>query len=387
MAAAAATAAASEESVSSATDYLFYKSFMPDHKDFFFVKKPDEQCREIENIFYEEGVDDNKTTLEPIKADEKADDWVECERYYKYKDSDMLSFKEAEFSDNYYKKNDVFLKTLTPFIPEHLTIPISYMDIDMLRHHQHETYESLFPLYPMQWTPTHPLHKSMLRLSNQIKAHNFRLNYKKYDTGEICVVPKIGFKEQISKAYKLYTIKTSDDIILFRSVYQKETYSIVDRVKGEIKKDRLATLISTTYSLDFALNWVGCQAIHMIRVPKECPIFIVNDDSTKNYTHLPKLPKQFVMRPSEYQYEVTLLPGTFTIANVSKIIVNDKELYVFDTTYEPVEISEWDNFYGELMCKEDTKQKRMHKKRKRTHKKRKRTHKKTKRTHKKRNRM
>jgi hypothetical protein len=387
---AAAAAAAVSEDVESATDYLLYKSSMPEHKDVFFVKKPDERCREIVNDFYVEGGDESKTILEPIKAgEESGEDIFECERYDKFNACDIRRLTIATpASSTYYKKDDFFLQSLTQFIPRHISDKsIQYMDISILRRHEEDTYKSLSQLYPMQWNPMHPQHGSILRLSNQIKSHNFKLSYKKFDTGEICVVPKQDHKKIIESTYNLYTIKTSQETILFRSVYEQNTYSIVDRVNGTIKEDRLATLISTTYSLDFALKWLNCDTIYMIRISPDCPIFIVNDDLKKNNTQLPRAPIPFVMKPSEYQYEVTLLPGTFTINHVSKTNVNGKEFYIFDTTYKPVDISKWDKFFDELICKEgrQIKRTRTYKKRKnkkkRTHK-QKGTHKKQKPAHK-----
>jgi hypothetical protein len=193
-------------------------------------------------------------------------------------------------------------------------------------------------------------------LSNKITSFNYSLLYGK----DGCIKDKaynIERFDNIIKANKLLNDiqdKLDSDFYVYRSIRESDSYNPEDKIskllRGEEIEEEYPTLISTSWNLDFALNWSEDKycCLYVIKVPKDSNYLILKDSFDES---------------EESQNEITLGPGKITLTDIAVSTVFNcknkynrytKEIFVFFGEYESNKNLNRTQLFNSL-CPEDEK--------------------------------
>ena len=159
-------------------------------------------------------------------------------------------------------------------------------------------------------------------LCKSIQNYNFRLNIKDENL-------KVIFHDDSHRNHYINMIKNfynftnrykfTENFIVFRKFSPSEIYDPQLRIFGDVNKEKMYSVISTSYKYNFPLyEWGtpnGC--LYIINVNKDSPYIIHNYDK---FT----------------QYEITLAPGLIHIKQIKKL----NDVFIFICDYEPYSFNE-----------------------------------------------
>lgn len=209
------------------------------------------------------------------------------------------------FNDTYYfvKSNDQNIKTVTYNCPI-----INYNDIP-----QNNNILELVSIYDKL-----VLSKNLLQFQSYIAVSMFVSLYKK-ENG-ILVLKKdkndLDYNRWVFNDFcnSIPLPKSTHNFITYRAEYRTDTIDMLNLIYNdcEIIYDYP---FSTSYNLEFALNWIGSNILYVINVPFNCNyMLLVNNTS---------------------QFEVTLQQGKLVINNKYKVLYNDSYHYIFICDFIP----------------------------------------------------
>lgn len=225
---------------------------------------------------------------------------------YTYKKKYQVVFSEFNgtdyifigFDDKYYYEKNVKKNIKT--IKNNLQL-INYYDIP-----QNRNINRLIKIYENL-----DLSNDLLSFQNYICISLFVSLYKKENEKLVIVKDKNILDENIFQFnnYCLQLPKSSRDFILYRAEYRCETEDMINLIFHQNEIEYYAPF-STTYNLDFALNWIGSNILYVIIVPQNCNYMLIKNSS---------------------QFEITLQQGKLIIINKYKF----HKHFVFFTNFIP----------------------------------------------------
>ncbi len=106
----------------------------------------------------------------------------------------------------------------------------------------------------------------------------------------------------------------TNNFLTYRAEYRTDTIDMLNLIYNtdEINYDYP---FSTSYNLDFALNWVGANILYVINVPHNCNYMLLKNNSS--------------------QFEITLQQGKLVINNKYKVLYNGSNHYIFICNFIP----------------------------------------------------
>lgn len=164
--------------------------------------------------------------------------------------------------------------------------------------------------------------KDYKKLCRSIQNYNFKLNIKD-DNLNISFNDYSHRNHYIKMIENFYNFadkyKFTENFTVFRKFSPSEIYDPHLRIFGDINKEIMYSVISTSYKYHFPLYEWGSSngCLYIINVNKDCPYVIHNYDK---FT----------------QYEITLAPGLIYIKEIKKL----NETFIFICDYQPYNLKE-----------------------------------------------
>lgn len=119
---------------------------------------------------------------------------------------------------------------------------------------------------------------------------------------------------QLFNYYCLSLPKSVHNFVTYRAEYRLYTDDMVDLVYN-LNEINFDYPFSTTYNLDFALDWLGANILFVINVPSDCNYMLLKNNSS--------------------QFEITLQQGKLLILNKYKLAHKNKNHIVFICDFIP----------------------------------------------------
>ena len=194
--------------------------------------------------------------------------------------------------------------------------------------------------------------KLYFNLSNKITSYNFKLDYGKNG----CVEPKGNYLEVRNNVYDAIELmsqstKLNSNFYVYRSIRESKSFNPEDKINnlllGKSIIEKYLTLISTTWNLDFALEWSGDNycCLYVIEVPKDSNYLILKDSFNERS-----------------QNEITLGPGEIVFDKIKIADVeyknysgelDNKGMFIFYGKYKSYSLQEFDENFNKLLCEEE----------------------------------
>jgi len=149
---------------------------------------------------------------------------------------------------------------------------------------------------------------------------------------------KIDKIEAAANLIRSIPYRMSEDFYVYRASYSSTSYDPSEKIsrimKGELI-EHYPSMISTTWKLDFALNWnEKFCCFYVIKVPKDSDYLILYDSFEKKYK-------------MNTEHEITLNPGTLTITDIKYLQHNNNSRIIFFAEYKSYTKYE----IGKYLCK------------------------------------
>jgi hypothetical protein len=109
--------------------------------------------------------------------------------------------------------------------------------------------------------------------------------------------------------------KNDSNFITYRAEYRCETEDMINLIY-DLNEIHFNYPFSTTYNLEFALNWIGANILYVINVPFNCNYMLLKNNSS--------------------QFEITIQQGKLNIINKYKCMYKSKYHYIFICDFIPM---------------------------------------------------
>ena len=145
--------------------------------------------------------------------------------------------------------------------------------------------------------------------------------------------------------------KLNSNFYVYRSIRESKSFNPEDKINnlllGKSIIEKYLTLISTTWNLDFALEWSGDNycCLYVIEVPKDSNYLILKDSFNERS-----------------QNEITLGPGEIVFDKIKIADVeyknysgelDNKGMFIFYGKYKSYSLQEFDENFNKLLCEEE----------------------------------
>lgn len=160
------------------------------------------------------------------------------------------------------------------------------------------------------------LNSELLEFQNYIAVSLFVSLYR-IVKGKLVLVKNKDYLDCNKRLFNYYceTLpKSQNNFITYRAEYRINTNDMLNLIY-KTNEINFEYPFSTTYNLDFALNWLGSNIIYVINVPADCNYMLIKNNAK--------------------QFEITLQQGKLIITNKYKLDHNNKKYYIFFCNFIP----------------------------------------------------
>ena len=163
------------------------------------------------------------------------------------------------------------------------------------------------------------LSDDLLQFQNEIAISMFVSIYKK-ENGVLVLVKKKHILDYNKLLFNNFCLliplpKNNSNFITYRAEYRCETEDMFDLIY-DLNEIEFNYPFSTTYNLEFALNWIGANILYVINIPFNCNYMLLKNNSS--------------------QFEITIQQGKLIIINKYKHFYKYKYHYIFICNFIPV---------------------------------------------------